>query len=291
LEGATIVLPQLQLSLAPVAGFCRALAAEFSAMVQANAYLTPAEARGLDPHYDQHDVFILQIHGAKAWRLYGTPAAAASGVPFERGRHEAGQVNAEHVLSPGDCLYIPRGLMHDAANMGHQPSLHLTIGILPARWGDLALDAMAALVGDDPIFHRALPPGFATREDARQLARQQLAALLDRPGRQRSLEHALDRAAHSFLTAPRPDIAGVLARPHPTGRLRRRPSLLCRITEDAGDMILTGPGGNLRFSRSDGAALEIALSGDTFEPALLPCPDHARLVERLWANGYLEQAG
>lgn len=288
-RGATIILPQLHLSLAPIADFCRALERDFSATVQANAYLTPASAQGLDPHYDQHDVFILQIQGTKSWRLYGTPPGAAGRAPFERGGHEPGPISAEHVLKPGDCLYIPRGLMHEAANEGGEPSLHLTIGILAKRWADLILEAVGALMRDDPAFHRALPPGFATRPEAARAARQHFGPLLDTVASETRLEQALDRLARDFLHERRPDIAGVLASPRPSGLLRRRPVLLWRIGFEAGDLILTGPGGDLRFSRSDKAALARALSGEPFEAALLPSADPSRVVGRLWANGYLEQ--
>ena len=290
LRGATVVLPQLHRSVAAIADFCSALEGEFSAAVQANAYLTPAAAQGFEPHYDQHDVFILQIHGTKTWRLYGTPRAAAGGTPFERGRHEPGAVSAEYTLQPGDCLYIPRGLMHEAANEGSEPSLHLTIGVLPKRWCDLVLDAVAALVRDDAAFHRALPPGFATRRDAAQLAEQHFAPLLAAVASGTRLDQALERAARDFLHERRPNVAGVLASPRPEGPLRRRPLVLWRATRDASDLILTGPGGDLRFSGSDEAALTQALSGEAFDPRLLAAPDPARLVDRLWANGYLEQA-
>ena len=37
--------------------------------MQANAYLTPAGAAGLAPHHDTHDVFVLQVAGAKHWTV------------------------------------------------------------------------------------------------------------------------------------------------------------------------------------------------------------------------------
>ena len=33
-------------------------------------YITPADAQGFAPHYDDVDVFILQVEGRKLWRLY-----------------------------------------------------------------------------------------------------------------------------------------------------------------------------------------------------------------------------
>jgi hypothetical protein len=288
LRGATIILPQLDLSFASVAEHCRALEVDLSAAVQANAYLTPASAQGFDPHYDQHDVFILQIAGSKRWRLYDRSADAAAGAPFVRGASVPGPLSAEHVLSAGDCLYIPRGMVHEATNEGSEPSLHLTLGVHARSWGDLVLQAVAALVRTDAAFQRALPPGFATQAQARRAAEDKFAELLGRLGSEPRLDKALDDLAREFLQRQRPNIAGLLAAPRPSGRLRARPLLQWWIGEEAGDVILTGPGGDLRFARSDEAAVREALSGQPFDPARLPCPDPARMTERLWANGYLE---
>jgi bifunctional lysine-specific demethylase and histidyl-hydroxylase NO66 len=73
LEGATIILPHLHESMAELGEFCRALEGVFSCHVQTNVYLTPASAQGFPIHYDNHDVFVMQISGAKQWSFYGAP--------------------------------------------------------------------------------------------------------------------------------------------------------------------------------------------------------------------------
>ena len=37
---------------------------------QVNAYITPPSSRGFSPHYDVHDVFVLQVAGEKHWRIH-----------------------------------------------------------------------------------------------------------------------------------------------------------------------------------------------------------------------------
>src|SRR5919106_1194105 len=54
----------------PVARFCRDLELALTHPVQANAYVTPPTSRGFDVHHDTHDVFVVQTHGRKAWRVY-----------------------------------------------------------------------------------------------------------------------------------------------------------------------------------------------------------------------------
>lgn len=38
-----------------------------------NAYLTPPGSQGFAPHYDDIDAFIMQLEGAKAWKVYVDP--------------------------------------------------------------------------------------------------------------------------------------------------------------------------------------------------------------------------
>ena len=48
----------------------RSLEREFSTRFQANIYLTPGNAQGFHPHYDSHDVFVVQLQGTKRWRVW-----------------------------------------------------------------------------------------------------------------------------------------------------------------------------------------------------------------------------
>ena len=68
--GATIVLQGLHRSWPPLRAFTRRLVAELGHPAQVNAYITPESARGFDPHYDVHDVFVLQVSGEKHWSVH-----------------------------------------------------------------------------------------------------------------------------------------------------------------------------------------------------------------------------
>ena len=299
LRGATIILPHLHDSMLNLSEFCRSLEEVFSCHVQTNIYLTPHVSRdgtsnqGFPPHYDNHDVFVMQIAGAKAWRFYGVPVETPfRGEEFQLGRHQPGEVTREFTMNPGDCVYIPRGLMHDAENAGEAPSLHITVGLITKTWADLLLEAISELALSQPGFRRSLPAGFAAREFDREEARQHFNALTQLIASEASMDGAFDLLADNFIRARRPNVSGVIHAAHeakPGDRFKRRRFLPWNVADDEGKLVLIGPGGDLDFKAEDGDALDVALSGAPFAAADLACEKPDELVRTLWAAGFLER--
>ncbi len=293
MRGATIILPHLHDSMFNLEEFCRSLEEVFSCHVQTNIYLTLPGNQGFPPHYDNHDVFVMQIAGAKAWRLYGRPVETPyRGERFDAGNHEAGEATETFTLSAGDCLYLPRGLMHDAENVGDEPSLHITVGLIAKTWADLLLEAVSELALSEPDFRRSLPPGFADRDFDRDIAHQHFDKLIRLVGEKASMDSAFDLLADNFLRGRQPNVAGVIAAPlnaPEQGRFRRRRFLPWNVADDEGTLVLIGPGGDLNFKPEDGDALDIALSGAPFGASDLKCEAPTDLVRTLWGAGYLER--
>lgn len=160
-SGATIALQGLHRWWPPLARFCRDVELQLGHPVQANAYLTPGGAAGLAPHHDTHDVFVLQVHGHKAWTVrrpvLEAPLARQRSNHDEAGRQE---VLFDATMAPGDCLYLPRGFIH-SARAQEAASLHLTIGVLATTGSDV-LRRLVDRAADDPAFRRSMPSGFGT---------------------------------------------------------------------------------------------------------------------------------
>lgn len=163
-DGATIVLQGLQRSWPAVGRLCRGIEAYLTHPVQANAYLTPPSSQGLKVHHDTHDVLALQTHGRKRWVTW--PPVVQHPLPGQHARVDADSLGSPEIdadLTPGDCLYVPRGTLHAAATTG-AASLHLTIGIRVVTWHDVARRVVER-TRDVPAFREALPVGFARRAD------------------------------------------------------------------------------------------------------------------------------
>ncbi|HWI00914.1 MAG TPA: cupin domain-containing protein [Propionibacteriaceae bacterium] len=166
-DGSTLVLQALHRVWPPIIDFCQRLATELGHPVQANAYVTPPQNQGFSNHYDVHDVFVLQLEGAKRWVIHSPVLEAPLRDQPWNARKEQVQARAaerpliEAVLEPGDCLYLPRGFLHAAKALGGV-STHLTIGVHSWTRFALADDMLRQAlqtVARDPEIRRSLPLG------------------------------------------------------------------------------------------------------------------------------------
>jgi hypothetical protein len=170
-NGSTLVLQGLHRTWPAIATFIRQLDADLGYPCQVNAYVTPASSRGFDPHYDVHDVFVIQIHGQKRWTIHEPvhrdplPSQPWSDHRDAVAAQASGPAAIEHTFSPGDVLYLPRGWIHSATALGGT-SIHLTIGIGARTRYDIVQQVLARLA-DDENLRRSLPLGLA---NARRVA-------------------------------------------------------------------------------------------------------------------------
>ena len=282
-DGATIVLQGLHRSWPAVATFCRSLEAQLTHPVQANAYLTPPVAQGLDLHADPHDVFALQTHGVKRWVVH-----AREEEPWDL------------QLRPGDVLYLPAGTRH-AAQTTDEPSLHLTLGVRTLTWKDAvrrALESMLAEVDGEAELAEPLPAAWA--DDPTALAD----ALRDRlEGLVRSTDHgstvgtALSALAEGFWQGSPPDLSGSLldtleiAAIEDATRLRVRADAICRLRERDDRLEVMLRDRLLRTPSDLAPAFRRVLELHTFAPkeldGLLDEPSRLVLTRRLVREGLL----
>lgn len=126
-NGATLVLDAVDELDQSLRALAEALELFFHERIQINAYAGWRTSRGFDLHWDDHDVFILQVTGRKQWMIHGmTLAYPLAGDPKEP--KPTAPPLWDHILEAGDVLYIPRGFWHVAYPL-NEPTLHLTVGV------------------------------------------------------------------------------------------------------------------------------------------------------------------
>jgi hypothetical protein len=136
-DGATLVLSEIDEIHPPVREVAAALERRLRTRVRANLYASWTAQQGFGVHWDDHDVIVVQVSGAKQWRVYGAtrPSPLHRDVAHddEAPRHPIDDLT----LRAGDALHVPRGWWHAAATAAGQPSVHLTFGLDPHTGADL----------------------------------------------------------------------------------------------------------------------------------------------------------
>uniref|UniRef100_A0ABP5ZLR7 JmjC domain-containing protein n=1 Tax=Streptomyces longisporus TaxID=1948 RepID=A0ABP5ZLR7_STRLO len=128
-EGASLVIDAVDELHPPVARAAMELERWLRTGVQANLYASWTAREGFGVHWDDHDVVVTQIDGAKRWKLYGPTRTAPMYKDTNEPEPPPEKPVAELVLRPGDMLYLPRGWWHSVAASEGEHSLHLTFGV------------------------------------------------------------------------------------------------------------------------------------------------------------------
>ena len=97
---------------------------------------------GVGPHFDSYDVFLLQAHGQRRWRIgRQKDLTLQDGVPLRILAHF--EPEEEFVLDPGDMLYLPPRYAHDGIAVGE--CMTWSIGFRSPRAGELASELLSGL--------------------------------------------------------------------------------------------------------------------------------------------------
>ncbi len=198
--GASIILNGIQSRHDGVRELGRSIEQALEFPASTNLYATPPSSRGFDTHFDRHEVFVLQIHGTKRWRIFDrgielplhaldeqlAPPAMSDATP-----------RRELELRPGDLLYLPRGVRHDACTDDGGASIHLSIGVLTTTFHDLLLAAVSAVAVADVELRRSLPPGYLSSGPTDSL-RERAGALLARVADAAPFDAAWRRLAGAY---------------------------------------------------------------------------------------------
>lgn len=303
-DGATLVLQALHRSWPPLVDFGSRLAAELGHPVQINAYITPPQNQGFAPHYDVHDVFVLQVSGRKRWTIHAPVVdAPLDNQPWEQHRDAVAARAAEAplldvVLEPGDALYLPRGTIHAAKAQG-DTSIHLTVGVHPVTRYQLVQHLLDA-VQDDPELRASLPMGTDLADPAvlaPQLAAT-IAALRDRLD-DVPVSGVAKQVGTNLMRRTRPEPIGPLAQLAAADALDRdtplrlRAGLRVRVKQDAEHLTLVLLDRSIELAASAADALKTVLSGTVFTPPELPgldAEEQLALAQRLLRDGVLVPA-
>lgn len=125
--GATLVINNLHEMLPKVIDGAHELGRAVGERIQGNLYATWGKTHGFKPHWDDHDVLIVQIQGSKKWDIYGPGKPWPLDHTDDADNTRPSAPVWSGTLTPGDVLYLPRGWWHNVGGTGNA-TVHLTFG-------------------------------------------------------------------------------------------------------------------------------------------------------------------
>jgi 50S ribosomal protein L16 3-hydroxylase len=104
-----------------------------------------SDGGGVGPHFDSYDVFLLQAHGQRRWRIgRQKDLTLEEGVPLKILQNF--EPEEEFVLGPGDMLYLPPKYAHDGIAEGE--CMTWSIGFRSPHQGELAREILQGLADE-----------------------------------------------------------------------------------------------------------------------------------------------
>ncbi|MCO8303639.1 cupin domain-containing protein [Streptomyces sp. RKCA744] len=287
-EGASLALDSVDELHPPIARLAEAIERDLRTRVQANLYASWTSTEGFGVHWDDHDTVIVQLDGAKRWRIYGTTRPFPLYCDIEDPGEAPTEPIADLVLRPGDVLYVPRGVWHAVSADQGVRSLHVTCGLQTHTATDLMAWVSEQLLTHED-WRRDLPLLAApdVQADAVDGMRKRLAELLDDPTLIARYRAAMDGQAVGRMVPSLPYIDGIPADPHLRVRLTTARAVL-ETGEDA--VTLSAAGSTYEFAPAAEAVLRPLVDGRTMdlatlaETAGLALEDIAGLVQELVAG-------
>jgi 50S ribosomal protein L16 3-hydroxylase len=162
---------------------------------------------GVGPHFDSYDVFLLQAHGQRRWRIgRQKDLSLQPGMPLKILANFEPEM--EFVLDAGDMLYLPPRYAHDGIAVGEcmtysvgfrSPSRGELAGELLQRLAEDAMDEAGAALYRDPK-QPAVSGCGEIPADMVEFARDALAAALRDP-------LAVPRALGEYLSEPKAHVS------------------------------------------------------------------------------------
>ena len=105
-----------------------------------------SDGGGVGPHFDSYDVFLLQAHGQRRWRIgRQKDLSLEPDVPLKILSHF--EPEEEHLLNPGDMLYLPPRWAHDGIAVGDD-CMTYSVGFRVPQRGGLAAELLQRMADE-----------------------------------------------------------------------------------------------------------------------------------------------
>lgn len=212
---------------------------------------------GVGPHFDQYDVFLIQGHGRRRWRVGQLCDADSALLPHEELRLLAEfEATDEYLLEPGDILYVPPRIAHDGVAVGDD-CMTYSIGFRAPSWTELISEYSewhASATRDD---HRYTDARLIRQDNPGEIRAEALDKLQAIVVAELANPEAFARWFGAYSTTPKyPEVDWSPEKPVTVERLRK--------ALETGAVLVRNPASRFAFVRQGHNAVDLFVDGEFY---------------------------
>lgn len=158
---------------------------------------------GVGPHFDSYDVFLLQAHGQRRWRISSQKdLTLVEGMPLKILRHF--QPEQEFVLEPGDMLYLPPHYAHDGIAIGE--CMTYSIGFRAPSYQELGEGFLQFMAETVDLPGRYADPDLDVSKHPAEISRAMISRVASELAKIRFTEEDITIFIGEYLSEPKPSV-------------------------------------------------------------------------------------
>jgi 50S ribosomal protein L16 3-hydroxylase len=161
------------------------------------------EGGGVGPHFDSYDVFLLQVHGQRRWRIGAQQdLALVKGMPLKILQHFTPE--EEFVLEPGDMLYLPPHYAHDGVALGE--CMTCSVGFRAPSFQELGEAFLQFMAASIDLPGRYADAGLAPTTRPAEIGSAMLGAIGAELNKVRFTDDDITIFIGEYLSEPKPSV-------------------------------------------------------------------------------------
>jgi 50S ribosomal protein L16 3-hydroxylase len=161
------------------------------------------DAGGVGPHYDSYDVFLLQAHGRRRWRIgRQQDLSLVEDVPLKILQNF--QPEQEFVLEPGDMLYLPPQYAHDGVAEGE--CMTYSIGFRAPSYQELGEAFLQFMADSIDLPGRYADPDLKPTKHPAEISRPMLSGIAAELAKVRFTDDDITIFLGGYLSEPKANV-------------------------------------------------------------------------------------
>lgn len=161
------------------------------------------DTAGVGPHFDSYDVFLLQAHGKRRWRISTQKdLSLIEGMPLKILKNF--NAEQEFVLEPGDMLYLPPHCAHDGIAVGE--CMTYSVGFRAPSYQDLGEAFLQFMSDSIELPGRYADPELTLSKHPAEISRSMLAKVSSELNKVRFTDDDVTVFLGEYLSEPKPNV-------------------------------------------------------------------------------------